>query len=61
MVNECNVIIEFLFKLFNFITVNYLWWERIPNIYDSIEVTVVRLPMILKPLLRVVFVRFVVT
>ena len=31
------MLIEFLLRLFNCDTVNYLCWQRIPNIYDSIE------------------------
>ena len=31
------VLIKFLLKLFNCETVNYLRWERIPNIHDSIK------------------------
>ena len=34
--------IEFLLKRFNFYTVNYLCWEGIPNIHDSIEEKVLR-------------------
>ena len=36
------MLIEFLLKRFNCDTVNYLFWERIPNIYDSIEEKVLR-------------------
>ena len=36
------MLIEFLLKRFNCDTVNYLCWERIPNIFDSIEEKVLR-------------------
>ena len=37
------MIIEFLLKWFDCDTVNYLCWERIPNIHDSIEEKVLRI------------------
>ena len=40
--NGCLVLIEFLLKKLNCDTVNYLCWERIPNIYDSIEEKMLR-------------------
>ena len=49
--------VELLLKKFNCDTVNYLCWDRIPNIYDSIEEKVLRYIR----LLRVKFVRSVVT
>ena len=36
------MLIEFLLKLFNCDTVNYLCLERIPNIHDSIKEKVLR-------------------
>ena len=36
------MLIEFFLEQFNCNTVNYLGWERIPNIYDYIEEKVLR-------------------
>ena len=59
------VIIKFLLKRFNCDIINYLYWQSVPNIYDSIKQKVLHFvlskTLILKPLLRVVFVRTVLT